>query len=161
MATLPESETLALDILSIFVNQYHCRPGGVLQPAVFYSAWPKLGYQMDDFNRGAEYAAANGWLEDANHGFRITEAGFFKGGGTISTPEESASKLLSLCINHFNARPNGTVMLKNINMAWQTKLHLPVDDLIKGIEISIENGWIEEVPGGIFLRITETGFAIA
>lgn len=161
MAKAPESEELALEILSIFVNQYHCRPGGVLQPAVFYSTWPKLGYQMDDFNRGAEFAATNGWLEDASRGYRITEAGFLKGGGTIPTPEESARAVLSLCVNQFRARPNGTVMTKNLNMTWQTKLHLPVDDLIKGIEFSIKHGWIEEVPGGTFLRLTEAGFAEA
>lgn len=160
MATLPEPETLAVKILSIFVDQYHCRPNGVLQPAVFYSVWPKLGYQMDDFNRGADFAAANGWLEMADHGYRITEAGFVKGGGSIPTPEECASEMLSLCVGQFRVRPNGAVQVGKLNIAWQTKLHLPADDLVAGIELAIEKGWVEEIPGGS-LRLTEAGFAVA
>jgi len=161
MATLPDPETLALKVLSIFVNQYHCRPGGALRLAVFLSAWPKLGYPMDDFARGAEFAEAQGWLEEAPQGFRITEAGFAKAGGIIPTADASARQVLSLCVNHFMTRPNGLVMVKNLHLIWQTRLHHKADELASGVDLCIENGWLEDAGNGMSLRLTEAGFAEA
>lgn len=160
MATLPDPESLALNILSIFVDKYNCRPGEVLQINAFLSAWPKLGYPMSDFNVGVEVALKGGWLETVDRGLRITEVGFLKV-GRLPTPEESARAVLSIFVDHFKVRPDGALQVKNLNLVGQTKRRLKTDDIVSGIQFSIENGWIEELPGGMSLRLTEAGFTEA
>jgi len=100
-------------------------------------------------------------LEEADlGGLRLTKIGFLKV-GTLPTPEECGRSILSIIVDHFKVSPGEVLQVKNINIAGQTKRGLKTADVVSGIQFVIDNAWVEELPGGVSLRLTEVGFAEA
>ena len=80
MATIPTPEETALEILDIFVKNFKCLSGDVLQIHYFNTLWLKRGLVAEDFAHGMEFAAQQGWVEVLRGGasFMLTAAGFAK-----------------------------------------------------------------------------------
>lgn len=77
---------------------------------------------------------------------------------TIPTPEESARKILSIYVNHFNCRPGHTLASNNLMVCQD--YGLSVDDQDRGMEYAIQQGWIEFTQNRDF-RLIDKGFAEA
>lgn len=75
MATLPTPEQNGRLVLAVF-EHFKSRPGHVLQPRNFISIFANNRWEMDDLKQGLAYAEEQGWIEDAQNGIRLTEAGF-------------------------------------------------------------------------------------
>ena len=80
MATISTPEETALEILDIFVKNFKCLPGDVLQIHYFNPLWHKRGFAAEDLKPGMEFAAQQGWVEVIRGGasFMLTAAGFAK-----------------------------------------------------------------------------------
>ena len=80
VATIPTPEETALKILDIFVKNFKCGPGNVLQRQNFDTPWHKRGLAAEDFAPGMKFAARQGWVEVIREGasFMLTEVGFAK-----------------------------------------------------------------------------------
>lgn len=78
MATIPTSEEIAGEILSIFVGHFRCRPEHVLRINNFLAVWHSRGFESEDFKLGMELAAQRGWVEilPGETSFRLTKDGF-------------------------------------------------------------------------------------
>ena len=78
MATVPTPEESAREILSIFVNQFKCRSGGVLRINSFNSVWSSRGNATEDFEPGMRHAAEKDWVEvqPGGHSYKLTDQGF-------------------------------------------------------------------------------------
>ena len=74
MATF-SSEELARKILTMYVKGNIGRAGQVLGLQDLLAQWPK-GFTHVELTTGLEYACGNGWLEQTENGFRLTQSGF-------------------------------------------------------------------------------------
>jgi hypothetical protein len=75
MAQLPSSERNAQLVLNIFAH-FKCRPGHVLLGNNFVAYAANNGHEMTDVGSGLQEAQKLGWIEEAQNGIRLTEAGF-------------------------------------------------------------------------------------
>jgi len=74
---------------------------------------------------------------------------------TITSPEESARKILSLFVKHFSCRPGHVLVPNNLLSRGLSK-----EDLNKGLEFAKQKGWIETTKGSQY-KLTESGFSEA
>ena len=94
MATIPTSEEVAKQIISIFVHEFNQRPGEVLTYNNFFKKIDERTWTHSDFKKGLDYAAKQGWIEilESGDSFRLTELGF-EIVGTVPNPEYSGKKV--------------------------------------------------------------------
>ncbi len=77
---------------------------------------------------------------------------------TLPQPEESALKILSIFVTHFNCRPNDVLAINNIRSAWLSS-KWNIDDLKDGMEYAVEQGWVEIVDvKKMSFKLTDEGF---
>lgn len=93
MATLPTNEEIAIEVLSIFVGHFNCRPEHVLSVNNFQAVWHSRGLEAEDFKPGMEFADQRGWIEILPGGtsFRLTKDGFAAAEPKQSMPSKSPS----------------------------------------------------------------------
>lgn len=58
---------------------------------------------------------------------------------------------------HFGTRPNEVIMQQNV-MAVSVQRGWRHEDLVDGLKIAADRGWVEDGPNGT-IRLTEDGFA--
>jgi hypothetical protein len=75
---------------------------------------------------------------------------------TLPTPAENARKILDI-FGKFEVRPNEGLLL-NVLLANAHKFDLKNDDLAKGLEYGIDQGWFGEGQNN-FVILTDAGFA--
>jgi hypothetical protein len=76
MATLPTPEESARLVLQIYAH-FDSRPGHVLRANNFVAVAARRRIPIADIQRGLEYAAGMGWIEETENGsLRLTEQGF-------------------------------------------------------------------------------------
>ena len=74
MATF-SSEELARKILAMYAQGNTGGAGQVLSRQDLLAQWPK-GFTHVELTTGLEYACKNGWLEQTENDFKLTEYGF-------------------------------------------------------------------------------------
>ena len=73
---------------------------------------------------------------------------------TISTPEETALKILDI-FKHFNCRPGN--VLDRLNFFSR----IEAEDFAPGMEFAVQQGWIQIIRKGASIMLTAAGYAKA
>ena len=98
LATIPTPESMAIEILKIFVGHFKGRIGHVLQVNNFFNIWHQRGLNWEDFLPGMQFAVDNEWIEITERkGFRLTGLGFSKAPSNhvLATIDTAASMQVS------------------------------------------------------------------
>ena len=75
---------------------------------------------------------------------------------TLPTPQESATAIVEIFVNHFRLHAGQTLMRQNIDAVWPKQGH-DYRDLPEGLQFALDQGWLE-FNGRVFV-LTESGFA--
>ena len=76
----------------------------------------------------------------------------------LPNAEESARRILSIFVTHFNCRPNDVLAINNIQSVWLSS-KLDNDDLKDGMEYAVNQGWIEILDvNRMSFKLTDEGF---
>ncbi|MCL5123674.1 MAG: toll/interleukin-1 receptor domain-containing protein [Deltaproteobacteria bacterium] len=158
IARIPSPEESARKILQeIYIDHFNRRPNETLLDSNILHTWRG---RNDDLNEGLNYAVAHCWIirNEKVGSWILTQNGFAVTTARIPTPEESARKIIKkLFINHFDRRPDETLLDSNIFHAW-SKTKGRNDDLNGGLNYAVEHGWlIRNEKVGSWL-LTQKGF---
>lgn len=75
MAVLPTKQENGRKVLETY-SELNSRPGDVLRTNNFMAIAVQRRWEMSDVADGLEYAVDQGWIEERNGAFRLTDAGF-------------------------------------------------------------------------------------
>ena len=76
MAAMKSDEQSARYILALFRDKFNARAGHVLLPHFFAAEFQISPWTAEDFRRGCDYAAGQGWIEVNKFGsLRLTDKG--------------------------------------------------------------------------------------
>lgn len=76
---------------------------------------------------------------------------------TISTPQETAIRILDIFVNHFKCRPDHVLRVNNFIGLWHNK-GLQWEDFEPGMKYAAETGLVEVLQNGPSFRLTQKGF---
>lgn len=159
MATLPTAEEAERFILDMF-RQRSLRAGESFRTLNLMTEIKGTHFRSDDINQALTSMIEKGWVELRQSGLflALTEKGSNENAMSALPTLEEAERFILDMFRKLNSQPGESFRTLNLMTAIKGT-YLRGDDMTQAVESMSEKGWVELRQGGLFLALTEKGFA--